>query len=177
MVVNPLHSNSSIVVIGDLDHDVIQNINQPGQRIILIDIYDNHDEIYYAQLAMLNSDFKNFPLNLCINKKTVMHLQQSNVATVKTILGKEIGNKYYHMQSGIVMKCVINLLTLMGYAGAIELHAPHSLCRTINKVDNLQLDYRHIDENMMKNYQLYLTTYYRLHNLTFRQCYRGLGKM
>ena len=202
--VNPLHSNSSIVVIGDLDHDVMQNINQLRQSIILIDVYDNHDEIYHAQSAMLNSDFKIFALNLCINKKTVMHLQQLNVAMVKMLLGKETRNKRHHMQSALVMKCVINLLTLMGNAGAIELHAPYSQRRLmherstentlhgtshvgsmrvsheiqeIDKFDNLQSDYRHIGQNMMKNYQLYFTTYHRLHNLTFRQCYTSHREM
>ena len=178
--VNPLHSNSSIVVIGNLNHYVMQNINQLGQRIILIDIYDNHDEIYRAQFAKLISDLKIFPLNLCINKKTVMHLQQLNVAMVKMLLGKETRNKHHHhMQSGLVMKCVINLLTLMDNFGIIELHAPYSQRRLmherstentlhgtshvgsmrvsheiqeINIFDNLHSDYRHIGQNMMKNY-------------------------
>ena len=158
----------------------MQNINQPGQRIVLIDIYDNHDEIYHVQLAMLNSDFKIFPLNVYINKKTVMHLQQLNVAMVKMLLGKQTRNKHHHhMQSGIVMKCVINLLALTGNAGAIELHALYSQRRLmherstenallgtshvgsmrvsheiqeIDKFDNWQPDYRQIGINMMKNY-------------------------
>ena len=215
----------------------MQNINQPGQRIVLIDIYDNHDEIYHAQLAMLNSDFKIFPLNVYINKKTVMHLQQLtvadlhskildarpplevqilsiscsfwenlaksyvgappwrvgapssgkswirhwlNVAMMKMLLGKQTRNKHHHhMQSGIVMKCVINLLALTGNAGVIELHALYSQRRLmherstenallgtshvgsmrvshenqeIDKFDNWQPDYRHIGINMMKNY-------------------------
>ena len=179
---NTLHSNSSMVVIGDLDYDVIQHINQPEQRIILIDIYGNYDGINFTQLATLNTGLKIFPLNLCINKKTVMHLEQLNIAKVKMVVGNRTKNKYHDMKSGIVMKCVINLLTLMGNSGAIELlvHETGQMSMSmrvshgigdINIFDNLQPDYRRIDQNIMKNYQLYFTTYNQLHNLTFRQRY------
>ena len=176
------------MVIGDLDSDVIQNINQPGQSIILIDIYGNYDDINFTQLATLNTGLKIFPLNLCTNKKTVMHLHQLNVAMVKMVVGNRTRNKYHHMKSGIVMKCVINLLTLMGNSGAIELlvHETSQVSMSmrvshgigeINKFDNSQPDYRRIEQNIMKNYQLYFTTYNRLHNLTFRQRYTNHHEM
>ena len=182
-----MDNNGSVVVIGYLDQDVIQNINQPGLRIILIDFYGNHDEIYQRKLPMLISDLKIFHFNLCVNMKTVMHLRQFNIVMMKMVLGEETRNKHYYMQSGDVMKCVINLLTLMGNNGTIELVVPqsqlnrmhkgrgeyflHEPSPAVNNVGNVQPDYRHIDQNMMKNYQLYFTTYRRLHNLTFRQCY------
>ena len=184
------NKNGSVVVIGYLDQDVIQNINQSGQGIILVDFSGNHDEIYHRKLLMLNSNLKIFHLNSCINNKTTMHLQRFNIVMVKMVLGKETRNKHHYVQSGNVMKCVINLLSLMGTAGTIELVVPQSQLRLthegsgeysfhemspaakgVNNVGNLQPDYRHIGQNMMKNYQLYFTTYHRLHNLAFRQCY------
>lgn len=105
-------------------------------------------------------------------------------------LSNEEVNAYNSHEFHLVLKCVINVLTLIEKQqqlarlqhGSTNLHVPELLLRKILQTDNeevasqgdtqhLQPDYCEYLVNMMKIFQIYLITYQSLNYIKFEQCY------
>ena len=131
-----------------------------------------------------------FPLQLCSNPTTAQHLSKRNIAILSVFLSNEEVNAYNSQEIHLVLKCIINVLTLIEKQqqqlarvqhGSTNLHVPELLLRKILQTDNeevasqdtqhLQPDYCEYLVNMMKTFQIYLITYQSLHDIKFEQCY------
>ena len=153
---------------------------------------DNYDFVLSPQLRL-------FSLQLCSNPTTAQHLSKHTIAALSVFLSNEEINAYSSQEIHLVLKCVINVLTLIEKQqqqkhlqhGRTSLHVPESLLirQTYNEEETsplsrsgtgdilLRPNYSEYLINMMKTVQIYLLTYQSLHDIQFEQCYMNKKSM
>ena len=169
--------------------DTTQNDFQSGSTIIIIDtggIQGGIDE------SVARSRLKFFSLRWCSNEKMTHHLAKYNVTTLSVFVSDQDINVYNFEEIQLLLKCMINLLTLMEQQQQrrrrqqqhTNLHVSGSLIRNIYRRTNEVLSSTDVDElyhivpdynnylvNMITTFQMYFITYNNLHDITFEQCY------